>query len=96
MRKSPGASIMDYFETLKDPRIERNRRHKLLDIIAIAICATICGADSWVHVELFGNSKLEWFQSFPTEFRPMTPSERSSPGWTRTNSRVVSWNGPNR
>ncbi len=36
MRKSPGASIMDYFETLKDPRIERNRRHKLLDIIAIA------------------------------------------------------------
>ena len=64
MRKSPGASIMDYFETLKDPRIERSKRHKLLDIIAIAICATICGADSWVHVELFGNSKLEWFQSF--------------------------------
>ena len=92
MRKSPGASIMDYFETLKDSRIERSRRHKLLDICAIAIC----GADSWVHVELFGNSKLEWFQSFPTEFRPMTPSERSSPGWTRTNSRAVSWNGPNR
>ena len=60
MRKSQGASIMDYFETLQDPRIERSKRHKLLDIIAIAIC----GADSWVHVELFGNSKREWFQSF--------------------------------
>ena len=35
-----------------------------MDIITIAICATICGADSWVHVELFGKSKLEWFQTF--------------------------------
>ena len=35
-----------------------------MDIIAIAIGATICGADSWVHVELFGKSKLEWFQTF--------------------------------
>ncbi len=44
--------------------MERTRRHQLVDIIAIAICATICGADSWVHMELFGKSKLEWFQSF--------------------------------
>ena len=28
------------------------------------LCATICGADSWVHVDLFGRSKLEWFQTF--------------------------------
>ena len=35
-----------------------------MGIIAIAICAIICGADSWVHVELFGRSKLEWFQTF--------------------------------
>ena len=33
---------------LEDPRIERSKRHKLLDIITIAICAIICGADSWV------------------------------------------------
>ena len=44
--------------------MERTRRHQLVDIIAIAICAAICGADSWVHVELFGRSKLEWFQTF--------------------------------
>ena len=64
MREGKGASIMDYFETLEDPRIDRCKRHKLLDIIAIAICAVICGADSWVHIELFGKSKEEWFRTF--------------------------------
>ena len=64
MGKLQNGSIMDYFETLEDPRIDRSKRHTLLDIIAIAICATICGADPSVHVELFGKSKLEWFQTF--------------------------------
>ena len=36
----------------------------MLDIIAIAVCAVICGADSWVYVEMFGKSKEEWFRSF--------------------------------
>ena len=56
MRKGKGASIMDYFETLEDPRIDRCKRHQLLDIIAIAICAVICGADSWVYIELFDSA----------------------------------------
>ncbi len=56
--------MLDHFAQLDDPRVERTRRHNLVDILAIAICATICGADSWVHVELFGKSKLAWFQSF--------------------------------
>ena len=64
MDERKGATIIDCFAGLEDPRIERSKRHKLLDIIAIAICATICGADSWVHVELFGRSKEEWFSSF--------------------------------
>ena len=63
MMKGEGASIMACFASLEDPRIERSKRHKLLDIIAIAICATICGADSWVFVELFGRSKDEGFRS---------------------------------
>ena len=45
MAKSNGASIIDCFATLEDPRIERSKRHKLLDLITIAICAIICGAD---------------------------------------------------
>ena len=64
MAQSSKATILDHFAELEDPRVERTRRHKLVDILAIAICATICGADSWVHIELFGKRKLAWFQSF--------------------------------
>ena len=64
MAQPPKTTILDHFAELDDPRVERTRRHKLVDILAIAICATICGADSWVHIELFGRSKLAWFQSF--------------------------------
>ena len=47
MQESPGGFIMDYFQELADPRIDRCKRHQLLEIIAIAICAVICaGADS--------------------------------------------------
>ncbi len=69
MAESHHVSILDHFADLDDPRVECTRRHQLVDIIAISICATICGADSWVHVDLFGRSqldrsKLEWFQTF--------------------------------
>ena len=60
MEKGRGASVMDHFQDLEDPRIERSKRHGLLDIITIAIC----GADSWVFVEMFGKSKEEWFRTF--------------------------------
>ena len=55
-----GASVMDHFQDLEDPRIERSKRHGLLDIITIVIC----GADSWVFVEMFGKSKEEWSRNF--------------------------------
>ncbi|MFB3119201.1 MAG: ISAs1 family transposase [Stenotrophomonas maltophilia] len=64
MVESTGAPIAEYFAALEDPRIDRTRRHQLLDIVTIAVCATICGADSWVDIELFGNCKEEWFKSF--------------------------------
>ena len=38
-------SLLEHLEGVSDPRIERTRRHKLLDILAIAICAMICGAE---------------------------------------------------
>ena len=56
-------SMATVLMSVYEPTMERTRRHQL-DILAIAICAAICGADSWVHVELFGRSKLEWFQTF--------------------------------
>lgn len=56
--------IARHFGNMRDPRIDRTKRHKLLDILIIAICAVICGADSWVDIELFGKSKLGWLKTF--------------------------------
>ena len=56
MQSTAAASIIDNFSELEDPR-RYNRRHLLLDIVVIAICATIGGADDWVDVENFGNAK---------------------------------------
>ena len=64
MNANPTAAITDYFVSLEDPRIERTKLHELLDIIVIAICASICGADDWVEVALFGNAKLPWLRTF--------------------------------
>jgi predicted transposase YbfD/YdcC len=57
-------SIQEHFGGVTDPRIDRCKRHQLLDILVIAICAVICGADDWVEVETFGNRKVAWFKTF--------------------------------
>ena len=59
MRETPVTTVVDHFSVLEDPRSD-NRRHLLLDIIVIAICAAICGADAWTDVELFGKAKEKW------------------------------------
>ena len=64
MKKVPIDTIFEYFGCSPDPRIDRTKDHKLLDILAVAICAVICGADGWVGVEEFGKSKLDWFKKF--------------------------------
>lgn len=58
------ADILNHFATLTDPRIDRSKEHHLLDILTIALCATISGADEWVAMEQFGNAKREWFDTF--------------------------------
>ena len=42
------ASIVEHFAVLEDPRMDRAKRHELLYIIVITLCAVICGADNWV------------------------------------------------
>ena len=56
--------LLRAFAQLKDPRMNRTKRHSLTDILAIAICAVICGADGWVQVQQFGNCKKKWFKTF--------------------------------
>jgi predicted transposase YbfD/YdcC len=61
----PGVvAILTKFEKLTDPRVERSKRHLLLDMVAISLCAAICGANSWVDVEKFGIAKRAWFERF--------------------------------
>jgi predicted transposase YbfD/YdcC len=55
--------LASHFSSLRDPRVERTKEHKLLDIIIIAICGTICGADGWVAIEQFGKAKEAWLKT---------------------------------
>lgn len=57
-------SIQQHFADLPDPRRAQGKRHKLSDMIVIAVCAVICCADSWADVADFGNAKLKWFETF--------------------------------
>ncbi|MFC2015494.1 ISAs1 family transposase, partial [Chloroflexota bacterium] len=61
--EKPQAGIIEHFTDLDAPR-RFNRRHKLLDILVIAICAAIAGADGWEHVELFAETNEEWLREF--------------------------------
>ena len=64
MEETLAPSITSFFSVLEDPRPDHTRRHKLIDIMTIAICGVICGADSWVELEQFGKSKEEWLKGF--------------------------------
>jgi len=63
MSLTPLGPLIFYFSDVEDPRSD-NKRHLLLDIIVIAICGAICGADTWTDVELFGQAKERWFRTF--------------------------------
>jgi predicted transposase YbfD/YdcC len=56
--------LLDYFSDVTDPRVERTKLHKLEDILAIAICATICGAEGWYEMAFFGQCKQPWLKTF--------------------------------
>jgi len=64
MPKKPLEAIEEHFSKVTDPRIDRRKEHKLIDMIVIAICAVICGAEGWTDIENFGNSKLPWLKTF--------------------------------
>lgn len=57
-------SLVGYLAIIPDPRIERTQRHNFIDILVIAVCAVICGAESWTDIEDFGHSKKEWLGGF--------------------------------
>ena len=64
MGSSECVSLMEHFGHLEDPRRDQGKRHQLLDIIAMTICAVVGGAEGWDDVELFVQCKYDWFRRF--------------------------------
>ena len=60
MKLKPKHSIAEHFSDIKDIRIERGKKHKLIDIITISICAVVCGADGWEDIETYGIARKKW------------------------------------
>jgi len=57
-------SLTDALADLPDPRRKRNQRHELIDILLIAVCAVLGGANTWEQIAAFGVAKRDWFATF--------------------------------
>ena len=64
MAEPVNVSIVEHFQSLEDPRMERSRKHRLIDILVIALCTLLSGGEGFQDMELFGKSKRAWLQTF--------------------------------
>jgi predicted transposase YbfD/YdcC len=64
LNQQPDLSIPRFFAPLKDPRRAHRRLHLLQDIIVIALCAVIAGAQDWQEIETFGRKRRDWLRRF--------------------------------
>jgi predicted transposase YbfD/YdcC len=64
MQKHPKLSLIEHFEKLPDPRVNRTRDHDLIDVLIIALCSLLCAAESFYDMEEFGQAKRDWFKTF--------------------------------
>lgn len=58
--------FIECFGNLTEPRVERTRKHLLVDIIALSICGMLSGAETWEEIEDFGQAHKGWFETFLT------------------------------
>ena len=56
--------FMSHFARVPDPRIDRCKRHELLDILFLSICGVLCGAEGWEEIEDFGRARLDWLRQY--------------------------------
>jgi predicted transposase YbfD/YdcC len=64
MPSSESAAFQDHFQDLTDPRVERTRKHPLINIVFIAVCGVLSGANSFAAIEEFGLDRRTWFARF--------------------------------
>jgi len=60
----PERTLVEHFQSIHDYRENHNKKHLLIDIIAVTVCCVICGADNFVEVQTIANEKLEWLRTF--------------------------------
>lgn len=56
--------VTTHFQHVTDPRVQRSKEHRLLDIIGLTICAVVAGADTFTGIERFGTSRRTWLEQF--------------------------------
>jgi hypothetical protein len=85
MATGQSGSLKHHFAGLIDPRGERSRLHELLDVVGIALCAVIAGAESWPAVEAYGHAKRDWLarhfrltNGIPSAVHSASPQNRTS------------------
>jgi predicted transposase YbfD/YdcC len=66
MPKHPKFSLIEHFQALPDPRVNRTKDHELIDVLTIAICTLLCAGESFNDMEDFGQAKEDWFKTFLT------------------------------
>jgi predicted transposase YbfD/YdcC len=57
-------SLVECFQGIEDPRVERTKKHLLMDILCLAVIAVIGGAEGWEEIEEFGKQKKEWLKKY--------------------------------
>jgi hypothetical protein len=64
MGEAIGKTLVDHFEGIEDPRIDRRKLHNLQEIIVIAICASVAHCNGFEEIAMFAESHEEWFRKF--------------------------------
>ncbi len=57
-------NFITYFSIIEDPRIDRCKKHELIDILFLSICAVLSGAEGWEDIEDFGHVKIDWLKRY--------------------------------
>ena len=64
MDNSAPEGLIEHFSKLEDPRVDRNKKHELIDVIVLCVCAVLSGAEGWCDIEEFGRTKLDWLRRY--------------------------------
>jgi predicted transposase YbfD/YdcC len=62
--RQPKFSLIEHFQTLPDPRVNRTKEHELVDVLTIGVCTLLCAGESFNDMEDFGLAKADWFKTF--------------------------------